>query len=196
MYAYLKGRIERVAPCSVELDVNGVGYEVAIPLSTYSRLPGQDGTVKLFTHMHVREDVMSLFGFLTIEERELFRLLLAISGIGPKVALSVLSHMNPEEFLNAVRGHDVDALTRVSGVGKKSAQRIILELKSRVGEDAELDSILGLKTEAPSRTEVVQALIALGCRQKEAAEAARKAEQELPVNASIEELVKGALKHI
>jgi Holliday junction DNA helicase RuvA len=196
MYAYLKGRIERVAPCSVELDVNGVGYEVAIPLSTYSRLPGQDGTVKLFTHMHVREDVMSLFGFLTLEERELFRLLLTVSGIGPKVALSVLSHMNPEEFLNAVRGHDVDALTRVSGVGKKSAQRVILELKSRVGEDAELDSILGLKAEAPSRTEVVQALIALGCRQKEAVEAARKAEQELPVNTSIEELVKGALKHI
>jgi Holliday junction DNA helicase RuvA len=197
LYAYLKGRVERKTHEGVEIDVNGIGYLVAVPLSTYSRLPdGGDGPVKLFTHLHVRDDGMELYGFLTLEEKQLFKLLLSVTGVGPKVALAVLSGLSPQKFRNAIVANDVVALSSISGIGKKTAQRIILEVKAKLGEDVEMEGILG-EAEVPLRdSDVVRALMSLGCTASQAKAAARKAQAEMPDGASVEELLKVALKFV
>ena len=197
MYAYLKGRVERKTHEGVEIDVNGVGYLVAVPLSTYSKLPDKgDGPVKLFTHLHVRDDGMDLYGFLTLEEKQLFKLLLSVTGVGPKVALAVLSGLTPQKFRKAILGNDVTALSNITGIGKKTAQRIILEVKAKLGEDVEIEGILG-ETEVPLReSDVVRALMSLGCTASQAKVAARKAQAEMPDGASVEEQLKVALKFV
>ena len=197
MYAYLKGTIDRKTREGVEIDVNGVGYLVYVPLSTYSKLPSGDGVpVKLFTHMHVRDDAIDLYGFLTLDEKRLFEMLLSISGVGPKVALAVLSGLTPDKFRKAIMGNDVQALSSISGIGKKTAQRIILEIKGKLGEDAEIERILG-EEETPLRdSDVAQALMKLGCTASQARNAVRKARDETPEGATIEEQIKTALKFV
>jgi Holliday junction DNA helicase RuvA len=165
MIGRLTGRLAAKAPDQILLDVAGVGYLVHIPLSTFYELPEVEKPASLWIHTHVREDALSLFGFLTERERSLFLLLLGVAGIGPKVALTVLSGIPPSELVAALRKQDVRRLVAVPGVGKKTAERMVLELAEKVAAFVE---------EAPAETaavaaeDVVSALVNLGYRRAEA----------------------------
>jgi Holliday junction DNA helicase RuvA len=165
MIGRLTGRLATKAPDQILLDVAGVGYLVHIPLSTFYELPEVEKPASLWIHTHVREDALSLFGFLTERERSLFLLLLGVAGIGPKVALTVLSGIPPSELVAALRKQDVRRLVAVPGVGKKTAERMVLELTEKVAAFAE---------EAPPATaavaaeDVVSALVNLGYRRTDA----------------------------
>ena len=167
MIAELRGAILRKGPQEAVIDVGGVGYRVIIPLSTFYRL-GEPGTqVRLLTHTHVREDALALFGFLTATEQVLFERLIAISGVGPKLAVSILSGIEAPDLVAALRSSDVARLTRIPGVGKKTAERLVLELK---------DKVQGLSaTEGPApgpaaspKEDLVSALVHLGYSRPEA----------------------------
>ena len=173
MIAFLRGRVAESWPNQVVVDVNGVGYHVLIPLSTFDRLPQQGGEAQLLTHYHVTDRDHTLYGFLTTEERDLFRLLIdRVSGIGPKMGLAVLSGMPVTAFKDAVIREDVAALAKISGVGKKTAERIVLELKDKVGvvgawQEARA-STAAHDTAKTAQNDAVLALIALGYKQGEA----------------------------
>lgn len=195
MFAFLRGRVAAKSLDHIELDVGGVGYMIFTPDSVHRRLvPDREAT--LLTYCHIREDAFLIFGFLREEERALFKMLLGISGIGPKVALAILSAMSPAEFGRAIRDSDVAAFTKVGGVGKKTGQRVVLEMKAKLGQDAELDAILG---EGPGAEEddsddVIAALLSLGCTPMEAKRAAAAARKALGKKASDEDLVRAALR--
>ena len=193
MFAFLRGTVARKTVNHVELDVGGVGYEVWVPDSVHRRL-APDQTVSLLTYCHIREDAFQIFGFLREEEKALFKTLLTVSGVGPKVALAILSMMSPGDFGRAVLDNDVTAFTKVGGVGKKTGQRIILEMKAKLGQDAELDAILGEPEAVPDTDDVIAALCALGCTMGEAKRAAAGARKKLGNDAPDEELVKAALR--
>jgi holliday junction DNA helicase RuvA len=176
MIAFVRGILADSLPNQVTVDVNGVGYQAYIPLSTFDKLPHPGSEVKLLTHYHVTERDHVLYGFLTMDERDLFRLLIdRVSGIGPKLALAVLSGMPVADFKDAVIRSDLAALSRMKGVGKKTAERIVLELQDKVGvvqtwqdsrsAHAEHDS------SRQSQTDAVLGLIALGFKQSEAQKA-------------------------
>jgi Holliday junction DNA helicase RuvA len=132
MIGHLRGQILRKGVQEVVVDVGGVGYKVAIPLSTFYKLGPEGEAVSLLIHTHVREDALNLFGFLTAREQLLFERLISVSGVGPKLAVNVLSGIDAEELMEALRGSDVPRLTRIPGVGKKTAERLILELKDKL----------------------------------------------------------------
>jgi holliday junction DNA helicase RuvA len=162
----LTGRLAAKAPDQVLLDVAGVGYLVRIPLSTFYELPEQESPTSLWIHTHVREDALALYGFLTERERSLFLLLLGVTGIGPRVALTVLSGIPPSELVDALRRQDVRRLVAIPGVGKKTAERMVLELAEKAGS---------LPGEAPGKPpaviaadDVISALVNLGYRKTEA----------------------------
>jgi len=166
MIGRLTGRLAAKAPDHVLLDVGGVGYLVHIPLSTFYELPDPEGPASLWVHTHVREDALALYGFMTERERTLFLLLLGVTGIGPRVALTVLSGIPPSELVDALRSQDVRRLVAIPGVGKKTAERMVLELAEKVAS---------LPGEAPARApaaaaadDVVSALVNLGYRKAEA----------------------------
>ena len=166
MIGRLTGRLAAKAPDHVLLDVGGVGYLVHIPLSTFYELPEAEGPASLWVHTHVREDALALYGFLTERERTLFLLLLGVTGIGPRVALTVLSGIPPTELVDALRSQDVRRLVAIPGVGKKTAERMVLELAEKVAS---------LPGEAPAKApaaaaadDVVSALVNLGYRKAEA----------------------------
>ena len=201
MIAFIRGKIAESLPHLIVLDVHGVGYQAAIPLSTYDRLPRQGEEVCLLTHYHVTERDHSLFGFLSAEERDLFRLLVNhVSGIGPKMALSVLSGMAVRDFKDAVVRGDVAALARTKGVGKKTAERIVLELKDKVGVvDAwqAADSARGAHDASKeAQTDAVLALIALGFKQAEAQKAVQEAARAGGADGSADRLIRDALRSL
>lgn len=200
MITFLAGKLVTALPTQATIDVNGVGYEVLIPLSSYDRLPVAGQPVQVLTHLHVREDAHLLYGFMTAAERDLFRLLVNnVSGIGPKLALAVLSGMSVSNFKSAVVNGDVASLSKISGLGKKTAERIVLELKDKLGVAAAWEAASA--THAPSAeqsqaNEAVLALIALGYKQVEAHKTVRDLQEKQPGIASAEELVKLALKRM
>ena len=195
MFAFLRGTVAHKGVGYLELDVNGVGYAVSTPELCLRKLT-QGATATLLTHCHIREDAFQIFGFLQEEERAAFRLLLGLTGVGPKVALAILSAMPVKELARAVMENDVAAFTRVSGVGKKSAQRIVLELKTKLGQDAELGAILGEgdETAVPESDDVMAALCSLGCTAAEARTAAAKARAQMGEGATVEDLIRAALR--
>ncbi|MBI5093650.1 MAG: Holliday junction branch migration protein RuvA [Candidatus Hydrogenedentes bacterium] len=198
MFAFLRGTVAAKPLGRVHLDVGGVGYDVFVPDGTHRRLTA-GATATLLTYCHIREDSFQIFGFLREEEKTLFMMLLGISGIGPKVSLAVLSAMSVAEFGRAVRENDVTAFTKIGGVGKKTGQRIVLEMKAKLGQDAELDAILGEPASAeptPDTDDVIAALCSLGCTLGEARKAAATARKQLGDGASDEDLVKAALRSI
>src|SRR6185369_10394690 len=141
MITFLRGKLVEALPTQVTVDVGGVGYEVLIPLSSFDKLPAPGGELKILTHLVVREDAHMLYGFMTAGERELFRLLInAVSGIGPKTALNILSGISVTAFRGAVANSDVKALSQISGVGKKTAERIVVELRDKVGVTGALEA--------------------------------------------------------
>ena len=200
MITFLSGSLAAALPTQAVIDVGGVGYEVLIPLSSYDRLPVIGQPVHILTHLHVREDAQILYGFMSLAERDLFRLLVNnVSGIGPKLALAVLSGMSVGSFKAAVVNGDVTSLSKISGLGKKTAERIVLELKDKLGVAAawEVASASNAPTPAESQAnEAVLALIALGYKQVEAHKAVRELQDKQPDVKTAEELVKLALKRM
>jgi Holliday junction DNA helicase RuvA len=197
MITYLHGKLVDSLPTQVTVDVHGVGYEVLIPLSSYDKLPKVGQELKLLTHLVVREDAHLLYGFMTVQERELFRLLInTVSGIGPKIALNVLSGMNPTAFRGAVTNGDVRALSQISGVGKKTAERIVVELRDRFGPAGAWEASSakhGLSDQDQKINDAVLALMALDYKQVEAHDAVRASAAVLGPNATLEELVRASL---
>jgi len=198
MISFLEGKLVESLPTQVTVDVNGVGYEVLIPLSSFDRLPSPGNSVKLLTHLAVREDAHVLYGFMTSPEREMFRLLInTVSGIGPKIALNVLSGMNVTALRGAVANGDVKALSQISGVGKKTAERIVVELKDKIGAAGAWEAASAARALSASDQKVndaVLALIALGFKQVEAHESLRGALSLLGEKATVEDLVRACLK--
>src|SRR4051812_32693694 len=199
MITFLTGKLAAALPTQAIVDVNGVGYEVLIPLSSYDRLPAAGQPVQILTHLVVREDAHLLYGFMTSAERDLFRLLVNnVTGIGPKLALAVLSGMSVVNFKSAVVNSDVTALSKISGLGKKTAERIVLELKDKVGVAAAWEAASAAHAPSPEQeqaNEAVLALIALGYKQVDAHKMVRDL-QEKGEGKTAEELVKLALKRI
>lgn len=200
MITYLDGKLENALPTQAIVEVQGVGYEVFIPLSSYDRLPAAGQPVRILTHLHVREDAHILYGFMTAAERDLFRLLVNhVSGIGPKLALAVLSGMSVSNFKAAVVNADVTSLSKISGLGKKTAERIVLELKDKLGVAAAWEAASGANAPTPEQgqaNEAVLALIALGYKQVEAHKTVRELQEKDRAISSAEELVKLALKRM
>lgn len=207
MIGYLRGRVVYASADEVVLDVHGVGYRAAVPSSTLSALPPAGGEAALFCHLHVREDALQLFGFAERHERDLFELLLTVSGVGPKVALQVLSALTPEAFRRAVLYQDEAVLQKVPGVGRKTAQRMLLELKDRLGALADAGGGAGEAaaaapaggrhpgSEPSAPEEAVEALVVLGYSRAEAALAVERAcAQGAGAAAPAEQLVRAALR--
>lgn len=198
MISHLNGTLVQAWPTQVVIETHGVGYEVLIPLSSFDRLPKPPAPIKLLTHLVVREDAHQLYGFLTEEERDLFRMLIQkVSGIGPKTALDVLSGMSAADFKSAVVCADAARLSAVKGIGKKTAARIILELKDKLGLAGAWETAAKqgkLSAEAQSVNDAVLALISLGYKQVDALEAVRTAQQKAGEKAAVEALVYEALR--
>ena len=196
MISFLQGKLAEALPTQVVIDVNGVGYEMFIPLSSFDKLPQPGGQVKLLTHLAVRDDAHVLYGFMTETERDLFRLLIRhVSGIGPKIALNVLSGTTPASFRTAVASGDVKVLSGVSGVGKKTAERIVVELKDKLGDETAFGSASGgpMSADEQKISDAAAALIALGSKPKNAQEGVRGAVAILGPDAPVDAIVRAAL---
>ena len=198
MISFLRGKLVEALPTQLIVEAGGLGYEILIPLSSYDKLPAPGQEVKVLTHLVVREDSHTLYGFMTAGERDLFRLLInTVSGIGPKIALNILSGISVTAFRGAVASGDVKALSQVSGVGRKTAERIVVELKDKVGAAGAWEAASAQRALSPEDqklNDAVLALLALGFKQIEAHEAVRKAQSVLGPQATIEDLVRTCLK--
>jgi len=199
MIHFLRGKLVEALPTQIIVDVGGVGYEVLIPLSSFDKLPARGGDLTILTHLSIREDAHMLYGFMTAGERDMFRLLVhAVSGIGPKTALNILSGINLSALRSAVATSDVKSLSQISGVGKKTAERIVVELRDKLGKSAVLEpGGTGRVTSSPEDArfnDAIAALAALGYKQPDAYEAVRGAQAVLGADASVEQLVRAALK--
>ena len=194
MIAYLRGRIFEKHPNRIIVDVGGIGYDVAVPLSTFYGLGEQGSEIALRVHTHVREDALSLYGFATRLEQELFERLISVSGIGPKLALAVLSGIEPAELVRAVERSDVARLTAIPGVGKKTSERIVLELKDRLPKTPAAGE--GGAASAPAlKDDVLSALINLGYHRPLAERAAESAVRSVP-EGDFERTLKQALREL
>lgn len=195
MITFLEGTLVEKDPTRIVVNVGGVGYEVFIPLSSYDRLPAAGATCRVLTYDHVREDIHALYGFLTEDERSLFLRLLDISGIGPRTALTALSGLSVRDLKAAIVQADVKRLSSVSGIGKKTAERIVVELRDKLGAGEAMEAVAG----APQTPETMRlrdaalALVSLGYKQPDAQELAREAATKLKPGATVEEIVRKAL---
>jgi len=199
MIAFLTGRLAFKAPTHITLDVQGVGYEVLIPLSTYYALPNLDDTTALNIHTHLREDAIQLFGFLSQAEKSSFLLLTTVSGIGPKLALSVLSSLSVADLVSAIQSENVGKLATVPGIGKKSAARMALELKDKVGK---ID-VPGVALAARENGEMggpyddaLSALVNLGYRAQDAKEALKRVSKSAASPAVLKDVIREGLKEL
>lgn len=186
MIGKLTGKLLEKHPPQVLLDVNGVGYELDVPMSTLYVLPNAGEAAALYTHFVVREDAQLLYGFATRAERETFRTLIKVSGIGPKIGLAVLSGMSAEELAGAVEREDVARLSKVPGIGKKTAERLVLELRGKLAGTSAVGMPVGSKAGPPNdRDDISNALLALGYNEREAAAAVKLLPEEITVNEGI-----------
>ncbi|MDZ4103366.1 MAG: Holliday junction branch migration protein RuvA [Hydrogenophaga sp.] len=188
MIGKLTGTLLEKNPPQILLDCHGVGYEVDVPMSTFYNLPGTGEKVALLTHFVVREDAQILYGFATAPEREAFRQLIKISGVGPRTALSVLSGMSVGDLAQAISAQDSGRIIKVPGIGKKTAERLLLELKGKLGADLNLTG--GGPAQSDVQSDIQQALMALGYSDKDAAAALKP----LPADVGVSEGIKLALK--
>ena len=196
MIAFLSGRIRRKATDCLVVEVSGVGYRVSVPLSTYCNIPESGAEVSLHIHTHLREDALSLFGFLTEAEKDMFLTLMSVSGIGPKLALAVLSSLPVEDLCCALQGSDDAKLCAIPGIGKKTAARMVLELKDRVKlvmpTGAAVAPAAANSARSGDEEDVVAALVNLGYKKNQAEDAVKKAGHGRP-RLSVEELIREAL---
>jgi Holliday junction DNA helicase RuvA len=193
MIALLTGQIAFKSLDHVIIDVGGVGYRLSVPLTTFYALP-ESGEVRLHIHTQVREDAINLFGFQTLEDKELFKLLLSISGVGPKVAINILSHLSASDLRQALMTSDVARLSGIPGIGKKTAERLSLELRDKVAEAATSDGGDTIVQPSPGNLldDAVSALINLGYKEKQARQAVTTLE--IAPESTVEDVLKGALK--
>lgn len=191
MIHYLKGILKYKSPAFIIVEVGGVGYEINIPLSSFDLLPPEGKEIKINTYLHWRENGLTLYGFVTQEERDFFGLLISISKIGPKSALRIVSRISPSEFKRAIKKGDLATLTHVPGIGGKTAQRLILELKERVEEEEIVE---------PGKENITKdtlsALISLGYTRKEAERAVKEALRSTEEGVDLAGLIREALRHI
>lgn len=197
MITYLKGTLAKKSPTEIIVDVVGIGYSVNISLSTYEQLPEVNGEVVILTHHHIREDAQLLYGFMTENEREMFRMLIGVSGIGPKMAQTILSGIRPDELARTITVGAISSLTAVPGVGKKTAERLVLELKDKVIKMEGSEKIIDMpNTGASVRSEALTALLSLGFHREKAENAIRGVLNDVNGKTiSVEELIKRALQH-
>ncbi|MBU4199288.1 MAG: Holliday junction branch migration protein RuvA [Verrucomicrobia bacterium] len=198
MITFLEGTLVEKAPTRVVLNVGGVGYEVFIPLRSYDRLPAENQPCRILVVDYVREEQHTLFGFMADAERGMFLLLMSVSGIGPKLAMSALSSLAVREIIGAVAAGDVKRLGAISGIGKKMAERMIVELKDKFSDGQVLEASAGMPAELTADQRVrdaVMALIALGYKQAESQKMIMTVMPRLPKDASVEEVVRRALIH-
>lgn len=170
MIAHLRGRLLVKHPNQAVVETNGVGYDVTISVPTFSELPPAGSDVALHIHTHVREDTIALYGFLRPAEKQLFEKLISVSGIGPKLAITILSGMPADEIVNAIRGNDLAKLTRVPGIGKKTAERMVLELRDKLPKEA-FGEVAAVAAISPVEEDVLSALLNLGYQRPQAEKA-------------------------
>jgi Holliday junction DNA helicase RuvA len=201
MYEYVRGALVEKSPTLAVIDAGGVGYALDIPVSTYDMLPEEEQHVKLLAHFHVREDVQKLYGFFSVAERDAFRKLIGISKIGPRAALSVLSSVSVRDLAEAVRSQDPSRLKAIPGVGPKTAQRLVMELKGKL-EGADSEAPLSTRSShtpargISQRDEIFSALASLGYSEAQVQRALARAGQTLEETAPIEEWIRKALQVI
>lgn len=193
MIAHIQGKLVEKSPTEVIIDCGGVGYQVNISLHTYSLIPNSD-FIKLFTHLQIKEDSHTLFGFVEKSEREIFRMLLSVSGIGASIARTMLSSLEPKQIINAIASGDVSVIQSIKGIGNKTAQRVILDLKDKVLKLYDLDEV-SIVLNNTNRDEALSALEVLGFVRKTAEKVVEKIVKEDP-EASVEVLIKRALKNL
>jgi len=197
MIGRLRGQLVEKRPTELLLDVGGIGYEALIPLSTFAKLPEVGDQVTLITHLHVREDLLQLYAFAAATERRLFRLLLTVSGIGPKLALAILSGLSVAQFQEAVTASDAERLQAIPGVGKRTAERLVVELRDRLSaddvsaQDAATAAALGCS--GATLRDAVATLTTLGYSTAAAQRATRRALKELGHDPELEQLIRSAL---
>lgn len=194
MIGLLRGKLLVKQPPDLLLDVNGVGYEVQASMTTFYDLPELQAEVTLYTHFVVREDAQLLYGFSSQTERELFRHLLKVNGVGPKMALAIVSGMNPDEFRQVIHAADIARLSRIPGVGKKTAERLVVELRDRLpkmGDGGAVAPVLPVAQAIPASEEAVNALLALGYKPTQASQMIAAYENQ---NLSVEEMIRQALR--
>lgn len=194
MIDFVKGKLAHKDPAYVIIDVNGIGYKIGISLNTFSAI-GNDENIKLYTYFHVKEDIQALYGFFNQSEKEVFEVLISISGIGPKSALIVLSTLEPEELKQAILMEDVKTIQSVKGIGAKTAQRVVLELKDKV-EKLGVDTSLNISPNAYNTTkdEALSALVTLGVAKSVAEKAIDRFLKQSGGQATVEEVIKAVLK--
>jgi Holliday junction DNA helicase RuvA len=193
MIAHLQGKLVEKTPTQVIIDCGGVGYHVNISLHTYSLLPNSD-FIKLFTHLQIKEDAHTLFGFVEKSEREIFKMLLSVSGIGASIARTMLSSLDPKQITNAIASGDVVTIQSIKGIGSKTAQRVILDLKEKVLKLYDLDEV-SMSQSNTNRDEALSALEVLGFVRKTSEKIVERIVKEEP-EASVESIIKKALKNL
>lgn len=196
MIEYLDGKVVSRKPTACVLDVNGVGYEVLVPLSTFESVPREGSGFKFYTHHHVREDAEQLFGFASVDERSVFRTLISVSGVGPKLGLAALSALRPEELRRCVATSDVAQLTRIPGVGRKTAERMIVELRDRL-VPRDTDAIVGrtaLSGRSSTHNDAILALESLGLSRAAAEKQVAAVAGAHPESTTTEDIIRLALK--
>lgn len=193
MIGFLRGKLVAKQPPVLLIDVNGVGYEVEAPMTTFYDLPETGKEITLHTHLVVREDAHTLFGFAKLSDRALFRSLIKISGVGPRMALAILSGMSADSFVRCIQDNDAAALTRVPGVGKKTAERLVVELRDKLGKGEAGGAELPVVSSGPANPveEAVSALIALGYKPPDASRMVRAIEAK---DLGVEEIIRRALQ--
>jgi Holliday junction DNA helicase, RuvA subunit len=200
MYSYIKGELVEIQPESIVVEAGQIGYEIRMPANMVGRLGGIGQSVKVYTYLHVKEDLMELYGFLSRDDLQVFRLLLGVNGIGPKGALAILTTLTPDDLRIAVLGEDAKAIAKAPGIGSKTAQRVILELKDRLslvpvaGNVSPAAQAISQDSSSAVKAEAVQALVALGYSSSEAWKSVGKIE--LAPEMTVEELLKLCLKQM
>ncbi|MBX9734341.1 MAG: Holliday junction branch migration protein RuvA [Chitinophagaceae bacterium] len=194
MIGFLRGQFAAKTPARVIMDVNGVGYEVNISLHTYSAIANLEGG-QLFTYLHITENAQSLFGFADISEKELFLHLISVSGVGASTARMMLSGMHPDEIVKAIVQGNTKQLEGIKGIGKKSAERLIVELRDKLAKVTESTILPGF-TAGTVNTDAINALISLGIGKAMAEQGVKKATAVLPLSATVEDIIKHALKNL
>jgi len=193
MIAHIQGRLAEKSPTEVIIDCNGVGYHINISLHTFSLLPNSEN-IKLYTFLQVKEDAHTLFGFMEKAERELFKLLLSVSGVGASTARTMLSSITPQQIIHAIAGNDVATVQSIKGIGAKTAQRIILDLKDKVLKVYNLEEVSAVESNT-NKNEALSALEVLGFMRKSAEKVVDKIVKDNP-DASVESIIKLALKNL
>ena len=193
MITHIKGRLSEKSPTNVVIETNGIGYWINISLTTFSQIPDQEN-IKLFTHLQIKEDSHSLYGFYTSKEREIFRLLISVSGVGTSTARTMLSSLTPEQVIDAISSNNVSVVQSVKGIGSKTAQRLIIELRDKVLKVYDIDEAF-VDSNNTTREEALSALEVLGINKKSAERLVDKIIKD-NLDITVEEIIKETLKNI